>query len=180
MPFGLTNAPVTFQHLMGKLIGGKDWDFVFDDTLVASKSTKEHFKHLEKVAKRLREAGLRLKPEKCVFMTNKVEYLGFTLTADGVRPNQKNIQAIADFPKPTCAKEVRSFLGMANFYCRHVQGMVSICRPLTELTRMDKESKKPVSFIWTEECQKAFEEVKRSLISAPLLHPPDWEKEFFL
>ena len=106
MPFGLTNAPATFQRLMGKLFGGKDWDFVFvylDDILVASKSTKEH---LQKVVKRLREAGLRLKPEKCVFMTTKVEYLGFTLTAEGsgVRPNKKNIQAIIDFPKPACVK----------------------------------------------------------------------------
>ena len=112
-------------------------------------------------------------------MTNKVEYLGFTITADGVRPNKKKVQAIVDFPKPTCAKGVRSFLGMANFYQRHVQRMVSICRPLTELTRMDKKSKKPVSFVWTEECQKAFEEVKRSLASAPLLHPPDWKKGVF-
>jgi len=94
--------------------------YYLDDILVASESAKEHLEHLHKVAKRLREAGLRLKPEKCVFMTNKVEYLGFTLTADGVRPNRKNIQAIVDFPKPTCAKEVRSFLGMANFYRRHV------------------------------------------------------------
>ena len=69
---------------------------------------------------------------------------------------------------------------MANFYQRHVQGMASICRPLTELTRTDKERKKPVSVIWTEKCQKAFEEVKRSLVSALLLHPPDWKKEFFL
>ena len=69
---------------------------------------------------------------------------------------------------------------MANFYRRHVQGMASICRPLTELTRMDKESKKPVSFVWTEECHKAIEEVKQALVSAPLLHPPDWEREFFL
>lgn len=168
---------------MGKLFGGKDWDFVFvylDDILVASKSAEEHLEHLQKVTQRIREAGLRLKPEKCMFMTSKVEYLGYTLTTEGVRPNKKNVQAVVDFPKPKCAKEVRSFLGMANFYRRHIQGMASICRPLTELTRLDKASGKPVPFVWTEKCQGAFERVKESLVSAPLLHPPDWEKEFFL
>ena len=183
MPFGLTNAPATFQRLMAKLFGGRDWDFVFvylDDILVASKTIEEHLEHLQKVVKRLREAKLRLKPEKCVFATNQVEYLGHTLTADGVRPNEKNVQAVVDFPRPNCAKEVRGFLGMANFYRRHVQGMASICRPLTELTRKDKESGKPVPFVWTDDCQRAFEKVKKSLVSAPLLHPPDWEKEFFL
>ena len=182
MPFGLTNAPATFQRLMNKLFSGKEWDFVFvylDDILVASKSTEEHLVHLQKVTKRLREAGLRLKPSKCIFATKQVEYLGHTLTAEGVRPNQKNIQAVVDFPRPTCVKEVQGFLGMANFYRRHVQGMASICRPLTDLTRLDKSSGKPVPFMWTEDCQRAFDEVKKSLVSAPLLHPQIGKGSFF-
>ena len=115
-----------------------------------------------------------------MFATKQVEFLGYTLTAEGVRPNQKNVEAVVDFPKPKSAKDVRRFLGMANFYRRHIQGMGAMCRPLTELTKKEKGSGNPVLFVWTEECQKAFEEVTRSLSSAPLLQPPDWEKEFFL
>ena len=119
MPFGLTNAPATFQRLMGKLFGGRDWEFVYvylDDILIASQSTQEHLEHLQKVAQRLRDAGLRLRPEKCVFATEQVEFLGYTLTTEGVRPNRKNVDAVEDFPRPTSAKDVRRFLGMANFY----------------------------------------------------------------
>ena len=183
MPFGLTNAPATFQRLMGTLFGGKDWDFVFvylDDILIASKTLQEHLIHLQKVAQRLRESGLRLKPSKCMFATNQIEYLGHTLTTKGVKPNESNIQAVAEFPQPKTIKEVRSFLGMANFYRRHIPSMATMARPLTDLTRHDKATGKPVPFIWSEECQRAFEEIKKLLISAPLLHPPDWEKQFYL
>jgi len=100
MPFGLTNAPATFQRLMGKLFNGKDFDFVFvylDDILVASQTVKEHLDHLQKVFQRLRESGLRLKPSKCVFATEEVEYLGHTLTPEGVKPNERNVEAITYF-----------------------------------------------------------------------------------
>ena len=72
MPFGLTNVPAAFQRLMGKLFGGRDWEFVYvylDDILVASQSTQEHLEHLQKVAQHLKDAGLRLRAEKCVFAT---------------------------------------------------------------------------------------------------------------
>ena len=183
MPFGLTNAPATFQRLMGKLFGGREWEYVYvylDDILIASQLVQEHLDHLQKVAQRLRDVGLHLRPEKCVYATQQVEFLGYTLTAEGVRPNQKNVETVVDFPKLKSSKDVRRFLGMANFYRRHIQGMGAMCRPLTELTKKEKGSGNPVPFVWTEECQKAFEEVKRSLSSAPLLQPPDWEKEFFL
>ena len=136
--------------------------------------------HLQKVAQRLKDAGLRLRAEKCVFATEQVEFLGYTLTTEGVRPNRKNVDAVEVFPRPTSAKDVRRFLGMANFYRRHIQGIAAMCCPLTELTRKEKGSGKTVPFVWTKDCQSAFDEVKRSLVSAPLLQPPDWEKEFFL
>ena len=170
MPFGLTNAPATFQRLMGKLFGGKDWEFVFvylDDILIASRDLQEHLEHLQKVAQRLRESGLRLKPAKCVFATEQVEYLGHTLTKEGVKPNKCNVQAVSEFPRPNSLKEVRSFLGMANFYRRHIPSMAAISRPLTDLTRY-KASGRPVPFVWSEECQQAFDEIKRRLVTAPV------------
>jgi len=92
MPFGLTNAPATFQRLMGKLFSGREWDCVFvylDDILIASQTVKERLDHLQKVFKQLREAGLRLKPSKCMFVTGEIEYLGHTLTPEGVKPKYR-------------------------------------------------------------------------------------------
>jgi len=182
MPFGLTNTPATFQRLMGRLFGGKDWDFVFvylDDILITSQTLQEHLEHLQKVAQRLKDSGLRLRPCKCMFATEQIEYLGHTLTTEGVKPNQCNVQVITEFPRPKSVKEVRSFLGMANFYRKHIPKMAAISHPLTDLTKHEKGSGNPVPFVWSEECQQAFDEIKKCLVSAPVLHPPDWEKEFY-
>ena len=80
-----------------------------------------------------------------------------------------------EFPRPQTVKQVKGFLGLANFYRRHIPRMAELSRPLTELTRKDLKE-----FVWTQECEEAFEEVKRQLVTAPLLHPPDLDKEFFL
>jgi len=90
MLFGLTIAPATFQRLMSQLFSGQEWSYVFihlDDILMASKSTREHVEHVQRVMSRLREAGLRLQPDKCVFATTSIPYLGCTLTLEGVKPN---------------------------------------------------------------------------------------------
>ena len=178
MPFGLTNAPATFQRLMAQLFSGPEWDFVFvylDDILIASTSMDEHLEHVEKVLKRLIQAGLRLKPSKCTFATTEIQYLGHTLTPMGVKPNDSKVMAVKDFPRPQTVKQVKSFLGLANFYRRHIPGMAVISRPLTDLTR-----KNCTEFVWTSVCEESFEEIKRLLVTAPLLHPPKLDKEFFL
>ena len=178
MPFGLTNAPATFQRLMSQLFSGSEWTIVFvylDDILVASSSVEEHVLHVRKVLQRIREAGLRLKPEKCNFATLKIEYLGHTFTPEGVKPNETKIIAVKEFPRPQSVKEVRTFLGLVTFYRKHVKNMAIICRPLTALTRKDRQQ-----FTWSSECEEAFAKVKQLLVSAPLLHPPNLEKDFFL
>ena len=177
MPFGLTNAPATFQRLMSQLFSGKEWEFVtvyLDDVLIVSQNITEHLEHIKKVLVQLSEAGLRLKPSKCVFGANEIEYLGHTLTAQGVRPNSGKVEAVNCFPWPTTVKGVKSFLRLANFYRRHIPDMARISRSLTLLTR------KNVSFDWTEECEAAFCEIKQRLVSAPVLHPPDLTKPFQL
>jgi len=178
MPFGLTNAPATFQRLMSRLFAGKEWNFVFiylDDLLIVSKSITEHVEHIERVLRRLGEANLRLKPQKCKFAQQEVEYLGHTLTSEGVRPNDSKTRAVKEFPRPTTVKEVKSFLGLVNYYRRHLKNLAIIARPLTALTR-----KGLVKLDWTTECEEAFQEVKRMLCTAPMLRPPDMAKEFFL
>ena len=103
VPFGLTNAPAMFQRLMNQLFSGNIWNFVFvylDDLLIVSRSFQEYLEHVEKVLTRLEEAGLRLKPSKCAFAQEKVEYLGHTLSSSGVSPNDKKVQAVKNFPTP--------------------------------------------------------------------------------
>ena len=107
MPFRLTNAPATFQRLMNQLFSGNTWNFVFvylDDLLIVSRSFQEHLQHVGKVLTRLEEAGLRLKPSKCAFAQEKVEYLGHTLSASGVSPNNKKVEAVKNFPTPIVVK----------------------------------------------------------------------------
>ena len=179
MPFGLTNAPATFQRLMSQLFSGKEWYFVFvylDDILIASGDISEHVTHVKRVLSRLKEAGLRLKPSKCKFATTTIQYLGHTLTPAGVQPNEAKITAVKEFPRPQSVKQVKSFLGLANFYCRHIPNMAALSRPLTNLTRKENLQR----FVWSPECTAAFEEIKERLATAPLLHPPNMDKEFFL
>ena len=181
MPFGLTNVPATFQRLMDKLFNG--WNFVFiylDDILIAYRNFSEHITHIMQVLQRLQEVGLKVKPSKCTLAEKQINYLGFSISAKGVWPTFKNVLAVKEFPCPTPVKEVKRFLGLANFYRRHLQNMGIICRPLTALTRKDKQTGQPVKFEWSTQCEKSFQKIKEMLISSPVLVPPDLDKEFFL
>jgi len=178
MPFGLTNAPATFQRLMATLFAGKEWSFVFvylDDLLIVSKTITEHVEHLKKVFKKLEEANLKLKPKKCRFAQQRIEYLGHTLTAEGVCPNDGKVQAVREFPRPQTVKEVKSFLGLVNYYRRHLHNLAIIAHPLTALTWKDKS---PNQLEWTEECEEAFTRVKDLLTSAPTSPPQICQSHF--
>jgi len=119
MPSGLTNVPATFERLMSQLFSGKEWSFVFvylDDFLIASENISKHVEHIKKVLKQLKEAGLHLKPSKCTFATTEIKYLGHTLTPEGVKPNDAKVSVVKEFPRPQSVKQIKSFLGLANFY----------------------------------------------------------------
>ena len=103
-----------------------------------------------------------------------MDYLGHTLTAEGVKPNESKIAAVKELPKPQSVKEVRTFLGLVNFYKRHIRNMATICRPLTALTEKDRKE-----FVWSSECDEVFEKIKHLSLTAPLLHPPNLEQELF-
>ena len=170
MQFGLTNAPATLQCLMSQLFSGQEWNYVFvylDDILIACKDLSEHIEHVQRVMIRLREAGRWLRPDKYMFVTTQIQYLGHTLTPEGVRPNDSKVTAVKEFPRPQTVKQVKSFLGLANFYRRHIPRMAELSRPLTNLTRKDLKE-----FVWTQECEEAFEAIKMQLVTAPFIAPP--------
>ena len=94
-----------------------------DDILIASKLIEEHLEHVSAVLTKLAEVGLRLRPEKCCFARTEIEYLGHTLTSNGVKPNNAKVKAVQEFPQPNSAQEVKGFLGLVNFYRNHIRDL---------------------------------------------------------
>ncbi|KAK1561379.1 hypothetical protein QYE76_048204, partial [Lolium multiflorum] len=177
MPFGLTNAPSTFMRLMNEVLRAFIGRFVvvyFDDILIYSKSLEEHLDHLRVVFNALRDARLYGNLEKCTFCTNRVAFLGYVVTAQGIEVDPAKIEAIENWPQPKTVTQVRSFLGLAGFYRRFVKDFGSIAAPLNELTKKD------VPFVWGDAQQDAFMILKDKLTHAPLLQLPDFNKTFEL
>ncbi|XP_062014480.1 uncharacterized protein LOC133731020 [Rosa rugosa] len=169
MPFGLTNAPAAFMDLMNRTFSPYLDQFVVvfvDDILIYSKSSDEHEKHLRIVLQMLREKKLFAKFEKCDFWQKEVKFLGHVVSKDGVSVDPSKVEAVMSWSRPTTVTEIRSFLGLAGYYRRFIEGFSSIASALTKLTRNDTQ------FIWTDECEKAFSELKTRLTTAPVLTIP--------
>ena len=170
MSFGLAHAPSTFERLMHAALRGLQYDICLvylDDIIFLSQTFDAHLKHLNDVFSRLRSTNIRFKPTKCSFACSEVEYLGHVVSRDGVRPDPSKITAVEEFPIPRCTKDVRSFLGLANYYRRFIKNFAAIASSLNKLTR------KHVHFLWDSDCDIAFSTLKSALISAPILACPD-------
>lgn len=136
MPFGLTNAPSIFQRLMACVLSGLTSEqclIYIDDFIIFSATFSEHLVRLRKVFQRIQDAGLKLKASKCRFVQPKVCYLCNIVSADGVEPDPAKIQAVINYPVPTNVKELRQFLGLANYYRRFVQDYSRIASALFKL-----------------------------------------------
>ena len=117
----------------------------------------------------MEEANLRLKPQKCKFAQQRIKYLGYTLTTDGVYPNDRKV-LFKEFTRPHTVKEMKGFLGLVSYYRKHLKNLAIVTRPLTALIM----KKMPATQLdMTSECEEAFTKVKEQLTSAPILHPPD-------
>ena len=172
MPFGLCNAPATFQRLMETVLAGlsRDTCMVYlDDILVLGATLEEHLQNLAQVFNRLQEAGLRLKPTKCHLARREIEYLGFIVTDKGVAADPRKIEAVRAFPTPTDLKHLQSFQGLASYYRRFIPNFAKIANPLHALTRKD------TPFLWSSDCEQAFENLKQSLTQASVLAFPNFD-----
>eukprot|EP00253_Pinus_taeda_P029921 PITA_29921 len=175
VPFGLTNAPAVFMNLMNNVFRKYLDQFVqvfLDDILIYSKNKKEHEDHLRIVLSCLRERQLYGKLSKCSFFQERIHYLGHIISGEGISVDPEKVKAIMDWPIPKNAHEIRSFMGLAGYYRRFVEGFSKIAKPITTLQC------KGVKYEWTEECNKAFSELKRLLTSTPILRVPDMDKDF--
>ena len=165
MPFGLTNAPATFNRLMMDLFRKELDDFVlvfFDDILTYSETKKEHEAHLRHVLETLRKAKLYAKRSKCSFFVDKVDYLGYVVSKDGLSADPAKIKAVIKWPIPKNVTDVRGFLGLTGWCRIFIKNYALIAGPLTKLTQKDGP------FRWTEKRDKAFNTLKEALAQANL------------
>jgi RNase H-like domain found in reverse transcriptase/Reverse transcriptase (RNA-dependent DNA polymerase)/Retroviral aspartyl protease len=181
MPFGLANAPATFQSYINRALSDLlDTCCVvyLDDILIYSSSEEEHRNHVRMVLGRLRQFRLYAKLSKCAFGVDTVSFLGFVVSPDGVTMERDRVQTIQEWPEPTCAKDILSFIGFANFYRRFIEGYSRIAAPLTDLTKgigkgqTTKHGRKKaykIPFVLADAARRAFEELKAAFCKAPLL-----------
>lgn len=177
MPFGLKNAPATFQRLMDNVLSGLQGNELFvymDDIVLYAKSLEEHEIKFERLMRRLRDANLKLQPDKCEFLRREVAYLGHIICSDGVRPDPDKIKSITDFPHPKNPKNIKQFLGLTGYYRRFIPNFSKIAKPLTDLLKKDK------IFTWQPKHEDAFKTLQLSLCTKPVLQYPDFARSFNL
>ena len=176
-PFGLSNAGRSYQRMMDMVLSDLPKDRILayiDDIVIFSRTFEEHLRDLESVFQKLYEANVSIKLSKCVFAASEVEYVGFLLSEEGIRPQSKLTEAILSFGTPRNKKEVKRFLGMAGFYREFIEHFATMADPLNQLT------KDSVVFVWSIECVEAFESLKKALASAPVLAFPRTNTEFIV
>ena len=178
LPFGLATSPAIFtramQEVLRPLVKHGWCRNYLDDVILWSSTVDQMVERLEITFRHLSDTGLKLNLSKCTFAKAQVKFLGHIVSRRGVEPDPKNVEAIQIMEPPRKVKGVRRFVGMCNFYRKHIPRFALLAKPLTHLTR------KGVPFHWTEECEEAFRTLKERLTSAPILVRADLSKEFEL
>jgi len=175
LPFGGKGGPAAFNRVIAIVFAGASYILNFiDDLIIKSKSIEEHFEHLEDAFKRLENANIKLNIKKCSFFKKEINILGHTITKNTIKMNCDKVKAIQNWTTPFKVKHVQAFLGITGYYRKFIRDFAKIAAPLYKLLCKDTK------FNWNEDCQKAFEELKKALMSYPILRMPDFSKEFFL
>ncbi|KAL0301589.1 UNVERIFIED_CONTAM: Retrovirus-related Pol polyprotein from transposon.6 [Sesamum radiatum] len=175
IPFGLTNAPTIFSTMMNQVLHRFLDEFVvvyLDDIVVYSGTLAEHVEHLRQVLTRLREHELYAKVSKCSFAQETISFLGHIVERGRIQMDPKKVRAIEEWWPPSDVHDLRSFLRLANYYRHFVKGYSEIVRPMTDLL------KKTETWDWTPQCQVAFDNLKRTMVTDPVLALPDMSKPF--
>jgi len=175
MSFGVTNAPAIFMDYMNRIFHeflDKFMVVFIDDILIYSKNHDEHERHLRIVLQILRQRQLYGKWSKCEFWFKEVQFLGHVISQNGIAVDPSKVQAVLLWEQPKNITEIRSFLGLAGYYRKFIEGFSKLALHLTKLTR------KGQPFEWKEACEFSFQELKKKLTSAPVLILLDPTKNF--
>jgi hypothetical protein len=175
MSFGLMNAPAHFMYLMNSIfiqeLGKFDVVFI-DDILVYSNSTEDHEEHLWVVLQWLWDHQLYAKFSKCEFWISEVPFLGHVISSEGITVDPSKVRDVLDWEPPKSVHEVWSFLGLAGYYRRFIPNFSKISKPIIELL------KNGTKYVWSKECDEAFQTLKKLLTTSPVLAQPDIVKPF--
>jgi len=176
MFFGMTNSPATFQAMMNEILRdlineGKVAAFM-DDVLVGTEMEERHNKIVEEILRRLEENDLYIKPEKYVWKVRKIGFLGVVIGPDRIEMEKGKVEGVLSWPEPKNVKDVRKFLGLANYYRRFIKDFAQVAQPMNILTRKDEKWR------WEKAQQKAFDELKQVFTTKPVLAAPNLDKEF--
>ena len=174
--FGLKDSMQAFIAALREVL--KDLDYCVavyvDDVLIHSPNVDQHIADLGEVIKRIAEAGMTLRLDKCSFFKDSAKFLGFIISVDGVVPDPKRVESIYQYREPTSVTEVKSFLGVINYYRNHVPCCAEIAAPLHQLTQGNRK------FQWTNVEQKSFDDLKAAMAEATMQAHPDWSKPFYI
>lgn len=176
MPFGLVNAPSVFQaciiELVNRVPAGEAVAYM-DDIVIPSASIEQGLDRLRRFLMAVADVGLTLRKEKCVFLAERIKFLGHNISKKGIEPGDKKTAAISEFPQPTNAHEVRRFLGLTGYFRKFVKDYARISRPLTDLTKTVGDP----PYVWGDAQQTVFESLKLILCVEPVLALYDVERE---
>jgi hypothetical protein len=175
MSFGLTNASAYFMYVMNKVLMEYLDKFIvvfIDDILVYSRNEEEHEGHLHLVLQKLLDHKLYAKLSKCEFWLKQVAFLGHVVSKGGISMDPSKVQDVLSWKAPMSVRDIQSFLGLAGYYRRFIEGFLKISKPMTELLEKDKQ------FKWTPTCESSFQELQKRLTTASVLVMPDIEKSF--
>lgn len=178
VPFGLRNSPAVFQKMMDQILAKYLHKFCFvymDDIVIFSKSLQEHLQHLKLIFEELRKYNLKMQIDKSEFLRKEVPFLGHIITPEGIKPNPEKIKAILNYPLPKTQTEIKSYLGVTNYYRKFIKDYAKIAKPLTKvLKKGEKIDCENYQYV------EAFNKLKEIITNAPVLAYPDFDKQFHI
>ena len=171
LPQGISQSPIIFQQIMTEIFhDDPSFKVYLDDVLACSSSEKQALADIKRLLQKFLDTGFLLNPNKCIFGSSELDYLGYHITTEGWTVNKSKINDLLQVQPPSTTKEVRTFCGMLNFYLNAIPNLQRILRPLHALTGKKK-------FAWSEECQIAFDTAKRKLADATIMAYPSMDEE---
>ena len=177
MPFGMKNSGATLVRGMRQLLSGMEHvDSYIDDLIIYTEDWDSHLQVLEELLSRLEKANLSARPTKCLFGTESIEFLGHQVGSEWITVNDDNLDKIRNAKRPTTKKEVRSFLGLVNYYREHIPSFATIAAPLSDLTKKGL----PNRVQWGDAQERAFATLQEKLLERPILRLPDHSRPFVL
>ena len=177
LPMGLNGAGGILVKIINKILApylGVSCLAYLDDILIISETEDQHLQDIHDILSAFEKANLLLHPDKCKFGMSHTEFLGLRFDSDGFRPSDKHLAAIRTYPRPRNVKEVRTYLGLINYFRKHIKDRAAIAAPLNALTKKDHP------FKWTPDCETSFQQLRQAMMEGPVLRYPRFSQPFYL